>query len=55
MASRRRDRREKSFSGTSTLQGPPLSSNAIHRSSFTGIPDESNPLVCREKKKELIT
>lgn len=47
-ASRRRDRREKSFSGASALQGPQLSCNAIHRSSFGGLVDESIPLVCLE-------
>jgi len=51
-ASRRRDRREKSFSGASALQGPQLSLNAIHRASFGGAADESIPLVCWQETEE---
>ncbi|CAF1102692.1 unnamed protein product [Adineta steineri] len=44
-ASRRRDRREKSFSGASIFYGNQSSLNAIHRSSFTAAPDDLVPLT----------
>jgi hypothetical protein len=45
LTARRRDRREKSFSGVSAFQG-----NQPSRSSFTAAPDELIPLVCRKIK-----
>ena len=46
VVSRRRDRREKSFSGVSVLQNNQPNLNAIHRASLTAIGDDLNPLVC---------
>jgi len=48
ITARRRDRREKSFSGVSTLQSNIPSSNAVHGSSFTGTTEDSIPLVCKK-------
>lgn len=43
VVSRRRDRREKSFSGVSALQNNQTTLNATHRASFTAIGDDLNP------------
>ncbi|CAF1458978.1 unnamed protein product [Adineta ricciae] len=45
VVTRRRDRREKSFSGASMFHGNQSSSNAFHRSSFTAVNDELIPLT----------
>ncbi|CAF0970868.1 unnamed protein product [Adineta ricciae] len=45
IVTRRRDRREKSFSGASMFHGNQSSSNAFHRSSFTAVNDELIPLT----------
>ncbi len=45
MTARRRDRREKSFSGVSAFQSMVPSFNPMHQSSLTFAPDELTPLV----------
>lgn len=51
VVSRRRDRREKSFSGVSVLQNNQPTLNANYRASFTAIADDSNPSVCLKRKE----
>ncbi|UJR14104.1 hypothetical protein I4U23_001100 [Adineta vaga] len=45
IGARRRDRREKSFSGASMLHGNQSLLNAFHRSSFTAVNDELIPMT----------
>ena len=53
VVSRRRDRREKSFSGVSALQNNQTNLNANHRASFTAIGDDLNPSVRYHTKNSI--